>query len=60
MIDKTSRPMRKNGNRQAWEYIFGKSQQELDLEQKVADNRRAVRSFGRGRLGQTVKIETDL
>ena len=60
MIDKTSRPMRKNGNRQAWEYIFGKSQQELDLEQKVADNRRAMRSFGRGRLGQTVKIETDL
>ena len=51
MLDKTSRPMRKSGNRQAWEYIFGKSQQELDLEKKVADNKRAVRSFGRGRLG---------
>jgi len=30
--------MRKDGSRQVWEYIFGKSQEELDLEKKVADN----------------------
>ena len=51
--------MRKSVGRRAWEYIFGKSQQELALEQKVTDNKRAMRSYGRGRLGQTVKLETN-
>ena len=38
ILNKDSRPMRKSGSRQVWEYIFGQSQQELDLEKKVADN----------------------
>ena len=59
LLDRTSKPMRKSAFRKGWEYVFGKSQQELDLEKLVEDNKRAVR-YGRGRLGQTVKMEADL
>lgn len=51
--------MRKSHERRAWEYIFGKSQSELDLEKLIADNKRA-HGYNRGRLGQTVKMEADL
>ena len=50
--------MRKSGERQVWEYVFGKSQEELDLEQKIADNKRASR-YSRGKLGQTIRFETE-
>ena len=51
--------MRKNGSRKAWELVFGKSEEELALEKKIADNKRASR-YSHGRLGQTVKMETEL
>jgi hypothetical protein len=59
IYDKTSRPMRKDGRRKAWELVFGKSQEELALEKKIADNKRASR-YSRGKLGQTIKMETEL